>query len=46
MTPTHAIQTAIEVALVAVTLWGTFNERKIAIIERRLFRKLKRRVTK
>ena len=46
MTPTHAIQTALEFVLVAVALWGTFNEERIAVWERRLFRKLKRRFTK
>ncbi len=46
MTPTHIVQTVIEFIICGIAIYGLINERKIAIIERLLFRKLKRRFTK
>lgn len=46
MTTPQTIQTVIEFILAAVLIWGLFNERRIAIWERRTFRKIKRRFTK
>lgn len=40
------LQTALELAAVVAVLWGICNERKIALWERRTFRKLKRRFAK
>lgn len=46
MTTPQTIQTVIEFITTAVLIWGLFNERRIAILERRTIRKIKRRFTK
>lgn len=42
MTVLHTIQTALEAAAIVVVLCGIRNERKIALWERKLFRRIKR----
>lgn len=46
MTTPQTIQTVIEFIITAVFIWELFNERHIAIWERRTIRKIKRRFTK
>lgn len=46
MTPTHAIQTALEFIVCGIAIYGLINERKIAVIEHRIFRRIKRKILK
>ena len=46
MTTGQTIQTLTEVIVSAALIWGLFNERRIAIWERRTFRKMRKRFTK
>lgn len=46
MTTLQIIQTALECAIVAALIYALFSERRIAIIERRIFRRIKRRFIK
>ena len=46
MTAIHTLQTALELVIVSALIWGLFNERKIVLWERKLFRKIKRKYGK
>lgn len=46
MTISQTIQTVIEFIITVGLIWGLFNERRIAIWERRTIRKIKRRFTR
>lgn len=46
MTSPQTIQTVFEFIIATALIWGLFNERRIAIWERKTFRKIKRRFIK
>ena len=46
MSVAHWIQSIVEIGLISVTLWGLFNEERIAEWERKLFKRIKRRLLK